>query len=302
MRSSNERISMKKATIFVVLLVSLHCQKIYTAEIAVISDLRFLTKGDTLVSPSGVFELGFFRPGSSENRYVGIWYKKISVQTVVWVANRDSPLTGASSGTLKIVYPGNLVLVNNGTDDVVWSCSYRVLELVLFSRTKGRLFVHMRSWARLLLVIGPFSIVVSETDTMNIGAILILETINGKVSTIAIKNVVDDVDSDTTILPGKTLVSHFTMQTPTVSSSLLVSSSPPPPFALIIPPKPSKSHQSSSLPWRIDTISRPPWNTISHPSKVIVQPPTALQQSCDRRTPPRPHIVATIMALTAHHF
>ncbi|KAI3509918.1 hypothetical protein L1887_25443 [Cichorium endivia] len=121
MRCSNERISMKEGTIFVLLLVSLHFQKIYTAEMEVISDSRFLTERDTLVSPSGIFELGFFGPGSSENKYVGIWYKKISVKTVVWVANRDHPVTGTSSGTLKIVYPGNLVLVNNGTNDVVWS-------------------------------------------------------------------------------------------------------------------------------------------------------------------------------------
>ncbi|CAH1449874.1 unnamed protein product [Lactuca virosa] len=120
MRSMNARILMEKTTILVLLLVSLHKQKIYTAEFDLISDSRFLTEADTLVSPAGIFELGFFRPGSSENKYVGIWYKKISVQTVVWVANRDFPLPGASSGILKIISPGNLVLIND-TNDVVWS-------------------------------------------------------------------------------------------------------------------------------------------------------------------------------------
>ncbi|KAK9075910.1 hypothetical protein SSX86_004240 [Deinandra increscens subsp. villosa] len=110
-----------EVVIFVLLLVSLHIHKTTTAEIDIISDSQFLTEGDTLVSPDGTFELGFFTPGSSGDRYLGIWYKKISVKTVVWVANRDRPLTIASSGVLRIVGPGNLVLMN-GTDGIImWS-------------------------------------------------------------------------------------------------------------------------------------------------------------------------------------
>nr|GEV53442.1 G-type lectin S-receptor-like serine/threonine-protein kinase At4g27290 [Tanacetum cinerariifolium] len=78
-------------------------------------------KYSNVKSPARTFELGFFKPGSSENTYLGIWYKKISVRTVVWVANRDYPLTGVSSGhVLRIVNPGNLVLMNS-TSNVVWS-------------------------------------------------------------------------------------------------------------------------------------------------------------------------------------
>ncbi|MFS7943483.1 putative protein kinase RLK-Pelle-DLSV family [Helianthus anomalus] len=110
---------MEKVAIFVLLLISLHIHKIYTAEIDIISDLQFLTENDTLVSPGGTFELGFFKPGSTGNSYLGIWYKKISVQTVVWVANRDRPLV-ASSGLLKIVHPGKLVLINH-TNGIMWS-------------------------------------------------------------------------------------------------------------------------------------------------------------------------------------
>ncbi|PWA91072.1 S-locus glycoprotein domain-containing protein [Artemisia annua] len=121
MRSLNEMILLEEATIFVLLLVSLHIQKIDTAEVGIISDLNFLTEQDTLVSPSGTCELGFFKTGrSSENTYVGIWYKKIYVKTVIWVANRDQPLTGVSSGLLRIVKPGNLVLMNNDTS-VFWA-------------------------------------------------------------------------------------------------------------------------------------------------------------------------------------
>lgn len=112
---------MEEAIIFVLLLVSLHTQKTYSAEIDIISDSSFLTENDTLVSPARTFELGFFKPGSSDNMYVGIWYKKISIKTVVWVANRDYPLTGVSSGNvLRIVSTGNLVLMN-GASNVVWS-------------------------------------------------------------------------------------------------------------------------------------------------------------------------------------
>ncbi|KAK9106951.1 hypothetical protein Syun_022962 [Stephania yunnanensis] len=51
-----------------------------------------------MVSAGGMFELGFFTPGqSTKNMYLGIWYKKISVEskTVVWVANREYPFRGA---------------------------------------------------------------------------------------------------------------------------------------------------------------------------------------------------------------
>ncbi|GFP80336.1 g-type lectin s-receptor-like serine/threonine-protein kinase at4g27290 [Phtheirospermum japonicum] len=74
--------------------------------------------GETLVSSGGMFELGFFSPGNSTNRYLGIWYNNISVQTVVWVANRRAPLT-TNSGVLRVTVLGNLTISNN--DVIVWS-------------------------------------------------------------------------------------------------------------------------------------------------------------------------------------
>ncbi|KAJ6966638.1 G-type lectin S-receptor-like serine/threonine-protein kinase [Populus alba x Populus x berolinensis] len=74
----------------------------------------------TLVSKDGSFELGFFSPGSSRNRYVGIWYKNIPVRTVVWVANRNNPISD-SSGFLMLDNTGNFVLVSNNNSTVVWS-------------------------------------------------------------------------------------------------------------------------------------------------------------------------------------
>ncbi|KAL2242402.1 UNVERIFIED_CONTAM: G-type lectin S-receptor-like serine/threonine-protein kinase [Sesamum indicum] len=80
---------------------------------------KSIRDGETIVSSGGKFELGFFSPGNSRNRYVGMWFKNITVTTVVWVANRDLPLTD-NLGVLKLIQPGILVLLNvtNGT---VWS-------------------------------------------------------------------------------------------------------------------------------------------------------------------------------------
>ncbi|GMN64459.1 hypothetical protein TIFTF001_033531 [Ficus carica] len=78
-----------------------------------------LSDGRTLVSKEEMFEFGFFSPGNSRHRYVGIWYKNISVQTVVWVANRCNPLID-SSGFLTVNRNGNLVLFSQN-ESVVWS-------------------------------------------------------------------------------------------------------------------------------------------------------------------------------------
>ncbi|KAK8959334.1 putative G-type lectin S-receptor-like serine/threonine-protein kinase [Platanthera guangdongensis] len=78
-----------------------------------------LVDGATLISSDGIFELGFFSPGSSTNRYVGIWYHSFSAAAVLWVANRDSPLLD-TLGSLTIARDGNLVILN-GHKAVVWS-------------------------------------------------------------------------------------------------------------------------------------------------------------------------------------
>nr|GMC50520.1 G-type lectin S-receptor-like serine/threonine-protein kinase At4g27290 [Ipomoea batatas]GME10176.1 G-type lectin S-receptor-like serine/threonine-protein kinase At4g27290 [Ipomoea batatas] len=69
--------------------------------------------------------MGFFSPtnSSSSHRYVGIWYNHIPVQTVVWVANRDTPLVNTSSSTvLKITLGGQLSLLGD-KGQAVWSAN-----------------------------------------------------------------------------------------------------------------------------------------------------------------------------------
>ncbi|KAK2424466.1 G-type lectin S-receptor serine/threonine-protein kinase [Trifolium repens] len=89
------------------------------AAITTISANQSLSGDQTLISKEGIFELGFFKPGNSSNYYIGIWYKKISQQTIVWVANRDNPVSDKNTATLQIS-DGNLVLLNESSKQV-WS-------------------------------------------------------------------------------------------------------------------------------------------------------------------------------------
>lgn len=78
-----------------------------------------LKDGDTLVSNGDKFELGFFSPGNSSLRYVGIWYRNISEITVVWVANRDAPISG-KNGFLTIGNDGNLEIFDGNNSKSIW--------------------------------------------------------------------------------------------------------------------------------------------------------------------------------------
>ncbi|KAJ4729927.1 S-receptor-like serine/threonine-protein kinase [Melia azedarach] len=86
-----------------------------------ISANKSLSGDQTVVSEGGIFELGFFKPGNSSNYYIGMWYKKLSEQTVVWVANRDKPVSDRYSSVLRIS-DGNLVLFNESKMPI-WSTS-----------------------------------------------------------------------------------------------------------------------------------------------------------------------------------
>ncbi|KAH9673669.1 Receptor-like serine/threonine-protein kinase SD1-8 [Citrus sinensis] len=85
-----------------------------------------ITDGETLVSSFQSFELGFFSPGNSSNRYLGIWYKK-SPRTVAWVANRNNAITD-KSGVLTLSNNGSLLLLNQEKRSIWSSNSSRVLQ------------------------------------------------------------------------------------------------------------------------------------------------------------------------------
>ena len=79
-----------------------------------------LADGKTIISSGGAFELGFFKPDVNSNRtYLGLWYKKVSKLTVVWIANRDVPIND-TNGLLKVTDQANLALVN-GEGTAIWS-------------------------------------------------------------------------------------------------------------------------------------------------------------------------------------
>ncbi|MED6115017.1 hypothetical protein PIB30_086137 [Stylosanthes scabra] len=84
-----------------------------------IDSLQSISDGETLVSADETFALGFFSPGTSKNRYLGIWFNKDPAKTVAWVANREKPLTH-SSGVLKLNNTGILLLLDHN-NSLVWS-------------------------------------------------------------------------------------------------------------------------------------------------------------------------------------
>ncbi|KAJ6843631.1 receptor-like serine/threonine-protein kinase SD1-8 [Iris pallida] len=79
-----------------------------------------LANNETLVSSNGQYTLGFFTPAGSNNCYLGLWYSKIATQTILWVANRDKPVTN-STGILSITSKGSLTITDSNSTAVVWS-------------------------------------------------------------------------------------------------------------------------------------------------------------------------------------
>ncbi|KAL6136212.1 hypothetical protein ACLB2K_061513 [Fragaria x ananassa] len=84
-----------------------------------ITTSQSLSGDQTIVSAGGIFELGFFKPGNASKFYIGIWYKQVSEQTIVWVANREQPVLDRMSSVLKIS-DGNLVLFDESNTSI-WS-------------------------------------------------------------------------------------------------------------------------------------------------------------------------------------
>ncbi|CAN6201595.1 unnamed protein product [Urochloa humidicola] len=81
-----------------------------------------ISGNQTLVSAGGVFQLGFFTPGAAAdgaNKYLGIWYAKVPGPTIVWVANRESPVLNPPA-SLQLSSDGRLVIVD-GNNATVWS-------------------------------------------------------------------------------------------------------------------------------------------------------------------------------------
>ncbi|KAL5976169.1 hypothetical protein ACLOJK_020499 [Asimina triloba] len=80
-----------------------------------------ISGNETIVSAGENYALGFYNPPNSSNWYVAIWFYKIPVQTVAWVANRETPLPD-SAGKLSVTADGNLEIAN--ADGItIWSAN-----------------------------------------------------------------------------------------------------------------------------------------------------------------------------------
>jgi hypothetical protein len=84
--------------------------------------------GETLVSSSGIIEMGFFSPQNSTQRlrYLGIWYRNMSPLTVAWVASNEKPLQD-KSGILRLNDKGILLLLND-VNSTIWSSKISNIE------------------------------------------------------------------------------------------------------------------------------------------------------------------------------
>ncbi|XP_052114851.1 receptor-like serine/threonine-protein kinase SD1-8 isoform X1 [Arachis duranensis] len=103
----------------------LFCFSIFSPKPCTSSDTltksQILRTNQTLLSPKGIFQLGFFSPtdDDSTSLYLAIWYNNILPRTVVWVANRDTPLQ-SSTGFLQIAETGSINIVNHSLKSI-WS-------------------------------------------------------------------------------------------------------------------------------------------------------------------------------------
>ncbi|KAL7592226.1 hypothetical protein Lser_V15G33238 [Lactuca serriola] len=90
-----------------------------SAALDTISPNQPIKDGNTLVSEGETYELGFFSLGKSQNRYLGIWYKHVSTFTIVWVANRDTPIND-TSGKFQLSNEGKLLILSDN-NTLIWS-------------------------------------------------------------------------------------------------------------------------------------------------------------------------------------
>ncbi|KAK2985958.1 hypothetical protein RJ640_017586 [Escallonia rubra] len=103
------------------MLLYIFCGVNFSAGLDRISLGQSLNASQTIISGGGKFELGFFTLNSVQF-YMGIWYKNIPGQTIVWVANRDMPISVGSYSLSQLVLSedGNLTLFD-GFKRPIWS-------------------------------------------------------------------------------------------------------------------------------------------------------------------------------------
>ncbi|KAJ8543486.1 hypothetical protein K7X08_006009 [Anisodus acutangulus] len=106
---------------FLQLFVIRTCLSLSTLGVDMISVNHSISGNQSIVSSGENFELGFFKLGDSKKYYLGIWYKNVITQTIVWVANREKPLSANDTYSAELrVLDGNLVLTTE-SKNLFWS-------------------------------------------------------------------------------------------------------------------------------------------------------------------------------------
>ncbi|KAG6516760.1 G-type lectin S-receptor-like serine/threonine-protein kinase B120 isoform X1 [Zingiber officinale] len=84
---------------------------------------QLMPSNETLTSDGGTFVLGFFSPRSTGgDLYLGVWYN-IPQRTVIWVANRESPVTGQPAALLFADDRSLRVVGSRGRNFTFWSAN-----------------------------------------------------------------------------------------------------------------------------------------------------------------------------------
>ncbi|XP_009336215.2 G-type lectin S-receptor-like serine/threonine-protein kinase At2g19130 [Pyrus x bretschneideri] len=157
MNSSRNKLSYKSSVVVLVLCCTLKAADISAASSNMISQGQSISGNQTITSsPRGIFELGFFTPGNSHNYYIGIWYKQLQ-ETVVWVANRNHPVSDPFLSSLQLFPNGTLALFDQ-SKSAIWSTTR---DLSIASNSTSQV-------AALLLDSGNFVI----TDVLNSSAVI----------------------------------------------------------------------------------------------------------------------------------
>jgi hypothetical protein len=108
---------------FVLLLVLSYYRACFSIASDTLSAGQPLSLKNSISSAGSNFTLGLFIRGASKI-YLGIWYNTFGLQEqdIVWVANRENPLSDASSSRLELSEDGNLVLLQGSSNNIpVWS-------------------------------------------------------------------------------------------------------------------------------------------------------------------------------------
>lgn len=128
-RTRSCRIAKWLTPLFLVMSFSLSCD-CQSPTGSTLASNTTMTSSMTLVSPGGVFELGFFS-GTPSNLNASVYTlaircaipKAVEAKTIVWVADRSMALANVEGVTLQLSAEGSIEVYDGGvsTSNLVWT-------------------------------------------------------------------------------------------------------------------------------------------------------------------------------------